>query len=155
MKKLIISSYEDFATYKGKELGSSDWLEVPQERINLFAEATLDKQWIHTDPVRAAKESPFGCTIVHGYLTLSLLPYLWGQIVEVRNLKMMVNYGMDKMKFGQAVKSGQKLRLTAWLEDIQDLRGTCKTQVKFQIDIEGERKPALSGVATFLYYFEN
>ncbi|MBR6375456.1 MAG: hypothetical protein IKR91_04405, partial [Alloprevotella sp.] len=60
-----------------------------------------------------------------------------------------------KMKFGQAVKSGQKLRLTAWLEDIQDLRGTCKTQVKFQIDIEGERKPALSGVATFLYYFEN
>lgn len=154
MAKLTINSLEDFVKYKGQELGTSDWLEVNQERINKFADATLDYQWIHTDPERAKTESPFGQTIVHGYLTLSLLPHLWGQIIEVNNLKMMVNYGMDKMKFGQAVLSGQRLRLIAFLEDIQDLRGTCKTQVSFKMEIENQRKPALTGVATFLYYFQ-
>ena len=102
MQKLVINSYDDFATHVGEVLGTSEWLEVSQERINQFADATLDHQWIHVDPERA-KAGPFGQTIVHGYLTLSLLPYMWEQIVEVNNLKMMVNYGMDKMKFGQAV----------------------------------------------------
>ena len=154
MPKLTINSFSDFENYKGHELGSSDWIEVDQDRIDKFAEATLDYQWIHTDPERAKTESPFGQTIVHGYLTLSLLPYLWGQIIEVNNLKMMVNYGMDKMKFGQAVLSGQRIRLHAFLEDIQDLRGTCKAQVSFKMEIENQRKPALSGIATFLYYFQ-
>lgn len=109
MSKLIINSYEEFAARLGQELGTSDWLEVPQERINQFADATLDHQWIHVDTERA-KTGPFGQTIVHGYLTLSLLPYLWEQIIQVNNLRMMVNYGMDKMKFGQAVLSGQSVR---------------------------------------------
>ena len=100
MSKLIINSHEEFEKYVGQELGISDWLEVDQQRICDFADATLDHQWIHTDPERAKTDSPFGQTIVHGYLTLSLLPYLWQQIIEVNNLKMMVNYGMDKMKFG-------------------------------------------------------
>lgn len=149
---LTINSYEDFASYEGKELGVSEWLAVDQSRINAFADATLDHQWIHTDPVRAAN-GPFGGTIVHGYLTLSLLPYFWGQIVLVNNLKMMVNYGMDKMKFGQAVRSGQSLRLKAFLQSIANLRGICKAEIKFTIEIQGERKPALTGVATFLYHF--
>ena len=97
---LIINNYEEFASHLGQVLGTSEWLEVPQERINLFADATLDHQWIHVDAEKA-KSGPFGQTIVHGYLTLSLLPHLWNEIIEVRNLKMMVNYGMDKMKFGQ------------------------------------------------------
>ena len=152
MDKLIINSYEEFAQHVGEVIGTSDWLEIPQERINQFADATLDHQWIHVDTERA-KNGPFGQTIVHGYLTLSLLPYLWEQIIDVRNLKMMVNYGMDKMKFGQAVLSGQSIRLVATLQSIANLRGICKAEIKFTIEIKGERKPALNGVATFLYYF--
>lgn len=152
MEKLVINSFEEFASYIGKELGTSDWLEVPQERINQFADATLDHQWIHVD-IERAKEGPFGQTIVHGYLTLSLLPYLWNQIIEVNNLKMMVNYGMDKMKFGQAVLSGQSVRLVTKLENLTNLRGVCKAEIKFSIEIKDERKPALTGIATFLYHF--
>ena len=152
MDKLIINSYDEFAEYVGKDLGKSEWLQVTQERINQFADATLDHQWIHVDPERA-KNGPFGQTIVHGYLTLSLLPYLWQQIIEVNNLKMMVNYGMDKMKFGQAVLSGQSVRLSTKLESIANLRGICKVEIKFTIEIKDEKKPALSGVATFLYHF--
>ena len=149
---IIINSYEEFAALKGKEIGTSEWLEVNQERINQFADATLDHQWIHVDAERA-KEGPFGQTIVHGYLTLSLLPHMWGEIITVNNIKMMVNYGMDKMKFGQAVLSGSSLRLVASLHDIQNLRGICKAEVKFKIEIKDQRKPALEGIATFLYYF--
>ena len=86
MSKLVINSFEDFEKYVGQPLGESEYLQVDQERINLFADATLDHQWIHTDVERAQKESPFKSTIVHGYLTLSLLPYLWNQIIEVNNL---------------------------------------------------------------------
>lgn len=151
---LVINSYEEFASHKGEVLGISDWLEIPQERINLFADATLDHQWIHVD-LEKAKEGPFGQTIVHGYLTLSLLPHLWSEIIQVNNLKMMVNYGMDKMKFGQAVLSGQSIRLKAELADIVNLRGVCKADIKFTIEIKDQKKPALAGVATFLYHFEN
>ena len=150
---LIINNYEEFASHLGEVLGTSDWLEVPQERINLFADATLDHQWIHIDEAKA-KEGPFGQTIVHGYLTLSLLPYLWSQIIEVRNIKMMVNYGMDKMNFGQPVLSGQQIRLTGSLASITNLRGVCKAEIKFNIEIKDQKKPALSGVATFLYHFD-
>ena len=149
---LTINSYEELEKYVGQQLGTSEWLEIDQDRINQFADATLDHQWIHVDTERA-KEGPFGQTIVHGYLTLSLLPYLWQQIIEVNNLKMMVNYGMDKMKFGQAVLSGQSIRLTASLQSIANLRGICKVEIKFNIEIKDQRKPALSGVATFLYHF--
>lgn len=152
MSKLVINSYEEFEKHLGEVIGTSDWLEVPQERINQFADATLDHQWIHVDTERA-KSGPFGQTIVHGYLTLSLLPYLWEQIIEVNNLKMMVNYGMDKMKFGQAVLSGQSVRLVATLQSIANLRGICKVEIKFAIEIKDQRKPALTGVATFLYHF--
>lgn len=150
---LVINNYEEFASHKGEVLGISDWLEIPQERINLFADATIDHQWIHVDEEKA-KSGPFGQTIVHGYLTLSLLPHLWSEIIQVNNLKMMVNYGMDKMKFGQPVLSGQSIRLTATLEDIVDLRGICKADIRFTIEIKDQKKSALTGVATFLYHFE-
>ena len=152
MEKLIVNNYDEFAAYLGKNLGVSEWVDLPQERINQFADATLDHQWIHVDPERA-KAGPFGQTIVHGYLTLSLLPYMWEQIVEVNNLKMMVNYGMDKMKFGQAVLSGQSVRLVTTLQSIANLRGICKVEIKFAIEIKDQKKPALTGVATFLYHF--
>ena len=154
MSKVIINSYHEFAGLLGKNIGVSDYLELTQERICQFADATLDHQWIHVDPERAAVESPFKSTIAHGYLTLSVLPYLWNQIIEVKNLKMMVNYGMDKMKFGQAVKSGESVRLVADLYAIENLRGIAKVQIKFSIEIKESSKKALSGIATFLYYFE-
>ena len=153
MSKLVINNYEDFAAMLGKNLGISEYIELTQERINMFADATLDHQWIHVNPEKAAVESPFKTTIAHGYLTLSMLPYLWNQIIEVNNLKMMVNYGMDKMKFGQAVKSGESIRLVADLLSIANLRGTVKAEIKFAIEIKDQKKKALEGVATFLYYF--
>ena len=153
MSKVVINNYEEFAAMLGKNIGISDYVELTQERINLFADATLDHQWIHVNPEKAAEESPFKTTIAHGYLTLSMLPHLWNQIIEVNNLKMMVNYGMDKMKFGQAVKSGESIRLVADLLSIANLRGTVKVEIKFAIEIKDQKKKALEGVATFLYYF--
>ena len=122
MNKVIINSYADFEKLVGQQIGVSDYLEVPQDRISLFADATLDHQWIHVDTERAKTDSPYHSTIAHGYLTLSLLPYLWSQIIEVNNLKMMINYGMDKMKFGQAVLAGQSVRLVASLHSLTNLR---------------------------------
>ena len=151
---LVINSYEEFASYLGKELGHSEWQEIDQNRINLFADATLDHQWIHVDTERAKIESPYKSTIAHGYLTLSLLPHLWNQVIKVNNITMLVNYGMDKMRFGQPVITGSRVRMTTKLTNIQDLRGICKIEIDFKIEIEGQRKPALEGLATFLYYFK-
>ena len=153
MSKVIINSYEDFANLLGQEIGKSDYLQVTQERINLFADATIDHQWIHVVAERAKVESPFKSTIAHGYLTLSLLPFFWNQIIEVNNLKMMINYGLDKMKFGQAVLTGDRVRLVASLHSIANLRGVTKADIKFAVEIEGASKKALEGIATFLYYF--
>jgi len=153
MSKLVINSYDEFASHLGEELGCSDWLTVDQERINMFADATLDHQWIHVNTEKAKQESPYKSTIAHGYLTLSLLPYMWDQIIEVNNIKMLVNYGMDKMRFGQPVITGSRIRLVTKLHQITNLRGICKAEIAFRIEIEGQRKPALEGISSFLYYF--
>lgn len=153
MDKLIINSYEDFEQYVGKELGASGYVQLTQERINLFADATLDHQWIHVDTEKAKAESPFGTTIAHGYLTMSMLPYLWDQIVEVNNLERMMNYGMDKMKFAQPVLSGQHVRMVTRLHELANLRGAVKTTIKFTIEVQETGKKALEGLATFIYYF--
>ena len=123
MKKCIVNSYDELAAHLGKQLGESDWLTVDQQRINKFADATLDHQWIHTDIEKAKAESPYKSTIAHGYLTLSLLPYLWNESVEVHNIHMMVNYGMEKMRFGRTVITGSRIRLVSELESIDNLRG--------------------------------
>ena len=153
MDKVIINSFEEFEQLVGQQIGTSEYIEVTQERINLFADATLDHQWIHVDVERAKVETPYKSTIVHGYLTLSLLPHMWNQIIQVNNLRMMVNYGMDKMKFGQAVLSGQSVRMVAHLHSLQNLRGVAKAEIKFVIEIKDQPKKALEGIATFLYYF--
>ena len=97
MEKVIINSYEEFEKLVGQQIGVSDYVELSQERINLFADATLDHQWIHVDTERAKVDSPYHSTIAHGYLTLSMLPYLWNQIIQVNNLKMMINYGPKRL----------------------------------------------------------
>lgn len=154
MEKLVVNSYDEFASHLGQELGCSEWLSVDQDRINLFADATLDHQWIHVDVDRAKRESQYKNTIAHGYLTLSLLPYMWDQIIEVRNIKMLVNYGMDKMRFGLPVVTGSRIRLVTTLHSITNLRGICRAEIAFRIEIEGERRPAVEGIASFLYYFQ-
>ena len=154
MGKVVINSFEDFQQYEGQELGVSDYVELSQERINMSADATLDHQWIHIDTEKAKQESPFGQTIAHGYLTLSMLPYLWSQIVEVGNLDRMMNYGMDRMKFAMPVLSGQHIRMRTKLEELANLRGAIKTTIKFTIEIQETGKKALEGLATFVYYFQ-
>lgn len=151
---LTINSFDEFAAYVGKELGVSDWVKVTQERINQFADATDDHQWIHVDEEKCKSESPFGQTIAHGYLTISMIPLMWGQIIQVNNLERMMNYGMEKMRFGQPVLSGQSIRMKVSLDEIQNLRGAIKTNVKFVIEIQETGKKAVEGIATFVYYFK-
>ena len=155
MEKQIIGSYNEFAAFLGKEIGISDYIKVTQEQINKFAEATMDHQWIHTDPQKAAEESPFKSTIAHGYLTLSLLTYLWCSVVDVRNVKMVVNYGIESLRFQQPVLVNDRLRAKVSLKEIKDLRGVAKIQVKIIAEIEGKRKPAYEALVNFLYHFDN
>ena len=154
MGRRIINNYNDFEVLLGKLIGVSDYIQITQDQIDKFADATLDYQWIHTDPERAAKESPFKSTIAHGYLSLSMLTYLWFNVVDVRNVKMIVNYGIEKLRFQQPVKVNDKIRATVSLHNIKNLRGIAKIQVKIVVDIEGEKKPAYDAIATFLYHFE-
>lgn len=153
MSKLVISSHQEFEKYAGKELGISDYLTITQEQINLFADATLDHQWIHTDPERASRETDFKSTIAHGYLTLSLIPHLWDQITEFHNIKMMINYGIEKLKFNQPVMVNSEVRLRAKLHSIANLRGVTKFEVDVTLEIKDNPKPAFKGVLVFLYHF--
>lgn len=150
---LIIGSYEEFAAHLGQELGTSKWHTINQAQINQFADATLDHQWIHIDQERAAIESPFKATIAHGYLTLSLIPYLWQQIAEIRNLKMEINYGIESFKFGQAVVVDSQVRLKTKLKSIVNLRGTTKVVIEVVLEIKDQAKPAYTGDVMFLYHF--
>lgn len=153
MPPVIIGSFEEFEEHNGKELGTSEYFEITQEQINLFAEATHDHQWIHTNPERAKTEGAFGNTIAHGYLTLSIVPHLWDQIVEVRNLKMMINYGVESLRFANPVVVESKVRLVAKLKNVANLRGTVKAEVAVTLEIKDQRKPAFTGVLVFLYHF--
>ena len=152
---LTINSYEEFASFEGKELGVSEWIHITQQRINQFADATDDHQWIHVDADKCKTESPFGQTIAHGYLTISLSPLMWNQIIQVNNLERMMNYGIEKMRFGQPVLSGQSIRMKVSLAEIQNLRGAIRTNVKLVIEIMETGKKAVEGIATFVYYFKN
>ena len=156
MAKLTVNNYDELAARLGREawVRASGYSLTKRELTSLPRCYPSHHQWIHVDTERAAVESQFKSTIAHGYLTLSLLPHMWQEIIEVNNLKMMVNYGMDKMRFGRPVLVNSRIRLVATLDSIENIRGICKAGIKFQIEIEGERKPALEGVATFLYYFE-
>ena len=155
MSKTIIKSFADLEAMIGKELGVSDWHQFTQEQINLFADATIDHKWIHVDKEKARNESPFGDTIAHGYLTLSMLPYLWDQIVDVQNLKLQVNYGIEKFKFNQPVLVNSKVKLVAKVVSAVNLRGVTRTNIGVKLEIEGNKKPAYEGEVVFLYHFND
>ncbi len=150
---LIINNYTEFESFLGQELGVSAWHKITQDQIRKFADATLDHQWIHIDTERAATEGPFKATIAHGYLTLSLIPYLWKQITDIKNLKMEINYGIENLKFAQAVVVDSEVRLRAKLVSIANLRGVTKAVLGVELEIQGQSKPAFKGDVVFLYHF--
>lgn len=134
-------SVEAFAAAAGEEIGTSDWLTVAQEQINLFADATGDHQWIHVDPEQAAK-GPFGTTIAHGYLTLSLLPVLLKQVYEVQNVAMGVNYGANKVRFPSPVPVGSRIRASAKLLESKPIAIGTQFVLQATVEREGSEKPA-------------
>jgi acyl dehydratase len=150
---VIIRNHPEFEALLGKEIGISGWHTITQQQINQFAEATIDHQWIHTDEERVKTESPFKATIAHGYLTVSLLPYFWHQIADVQNLKMQINYGIENIRFAQAVVVNSRVRLHAKLVDIVNLRGITKATIGVTMEIEDQKKPAYTGEVVFLYHF--
>ena len=139
MKKF--SGLEEFAAAQGSQLGPTDWLEVTQERVNLFADATDDHQWIHVDPERAVN-GPFGGTIAHGLLTLSLLPHFTAQMYSVSDIAMAINYGYNKVRFITPVKVGAKIRARAEVTKVDQLDGAVQATLTTTVEIEGSDKPA-------------
>ena len=154
MAKVVINSFEEFEAFVGKELGVSAWLKITQEQINLFADATLDHQWIHTDPARAAIESQFKKTIAHRFLTVSVIPYLWHQIAEVNNIKMLINYGIESLRFMQPVFVDNEVRMRVKLDSILNLRGIAKASLSATLEIKDNPKPAFAATIIFLYHFK-
>ena len=155
MSKLTIGSLKELEQHEGAEMGVSNYHTITQEQINKFADATLDHQWIHLDAERAKTETPFGSTIAHGYLTVSLLPYLWSQIAVIENLKMQVNYEIESLRFNQAVTVNSAVRLRAKLLSVKDLRGIAKARLEVTMEIQDSKKPAFTGIITFLYHFNS
>jgi len=135
------SGLEEFAAAQGSQLGPTDWLEVTQERVNLFADATDDHQWIHVDPERAVN-GPFGGTIAHGLLTLSLLPHFTAQMYSVSDIAMAINYGYNKVRFITPVKVGAKIRARAEVTKVDQLDGAVQATLTTTVEIEGSDKPA-------------
>jgi acyl dehydratase len=131
---------EDLPSLIGKTLASSEWITISQDAIDLFAEATHDHQWIHTDP-DAAASGPFGTTIAHGFFTLSLAPWLLGQVLEVTNATSVINYGLNRVRFPAPVPSGSRIRLTVGLNDASQIGGGVQAALGLTFDIEGSERP--------------
>jgi acyl dehydratase len=135
------SGLDEFVAAQGSQLGPTDWLEVTQERVNLFADATDDHQWIHVDPERAAN-GPFGGAIAHGLLTLSLLPHFTHQLYTVDNIAMAINYGYNKVRFITPVRVGAKVRARAQITKVDQLDGAVQATLATTVEIDGSEKPA-------------
>ncbi|MEF3116087.1 MaoC family dehydratase [Streptomyces chrestomyceticus] len=136
----VFGSLDALRNAVGEDLGTSDWLEIDQKRIDLFADATGDHQWIHVDPERAAS-GPFGATIAHGYLTLALLPALVPQLLRVDNVKMGINYGVDKVRFPAPVPVGSRVRATARIAGVTEVSGGVQLATTVTVEREGGEKP--------------
>ena len=151
MTAKTVVSFDEVADLAGKDLGFSEWREITQDQVNLFADATDDHQWIHTDPERA-KEGPFGAPIAHGFLTLSLIIPFWSELFDVTGVKTKVNYGLDKVRFTSPVTVGSRIRMQITVKEVSEVKGNGLHLVADgTIEIEGQERPAV--VATFLSRF--
>ena len=147
----IFTSPEELRAAVGEELGPTDWLEIDQKRIDLFAEATGDHQWIHVDPEKAAA-GPFGTTIAHGYLTLSLLPYFSPQLLRVEGVRMGVNYGSNKVRFPSPVPVGSRLRATGRIAEVAEVKDGIQLTLTVTVESEGGTKPACVAETVSRFY---
>jgi len=150
----IITSIDDAKALEGQEVGLSDWAVIDQNRIDQFAEATADHQWIHVDTERAARELPDGKTIAHGYLTLALIPALTGNFVEVKNLTRAINFGLNKVRFYTPLQTGSRVRARATVSQARRRAGALLLTSEVRIEIENERKPACVAETLGMYFFD-
>jgi acyl dehydratase len=148
-----IQGLEELRSLVGQSLGISDWFEVSQERVNMFADATGDHQWIHCDPERAKTESPFGTTVAHGFFTLALINTLMQQSFVVVGPKMMVNYGLNRVRFPAAVKVGSMVRMLTDLVEVKEFQGVAQVTTKHTFEIQGEKKPVCVAETVVRLYF--
>lgn len=146
----LVVDFETLLTMSGKDLGTTDYREITQQQISLFADATDDQQWIHVDPERA-KDGPFGAPIAHGFLTLSLIIPFWSELFDVDGVTTKVNYGLDKVRFTSPVKVGSKVRMNGSIGEVTEVKGGAQIKVNATIEIEGQERPAV--VAEFLARF--
>lgn len=149
----IIKSIDDAKALEGQEVGLSDWAVIDQHRIDQFAEATSDHQWIHVDTERAAKEMPDGKTIAHGYLTIALIPALTGNFIHVENLERAINFGLNKVRFYAPVPVGSRLRARATVLQARKRAGALLLTSEVRIEVEGQRKPACVAETLGMYFF--
>ena len=147
-KKIV--TLEELPALVGTSIGPSEWLEITQERVNTFADATDDHQWIHVDPERA-KDGPFGAPIAHGFLTLSLIIPLWSSIFDVEGVTTKINYGLDRVRFTSPVQVGARVRMSATLAKVEEVKGGVQLTTSGVIEIEGQERPAV--VVEFLARF--
>jgi acyl dehydratase len=153
MPPLVVDSPQSLKQFVGREIGVTEWLTMTQERIFKFAEATEDRQWIHTDPARARKESPYGTTIAHGFLTLSLLGYFVKQAIKIRGgVRMGINYGLNRVRFPAAVRSGSKIRARVSLQSMKEIREAVEAVFSISVESEGSEKPCCVAEWVVLYY---
>ena len=136
----------------GQRLGESEWREITQDEVNLFADATGDHQWIHVDPERA-KAGPFGRTIAHGYLTLSLAPVLLHEMIDIEGARMGINYGLNRVRFPSPMPVGKRVRMAVDLAGVEELDGGVQCVYGFTFDVEGQEKPCCVAEAVFRAYF--
>jgi acyl dehydratase len=148
-----INGIPELKNHLGVSLGPGAWFTVDQNRIDRFADATGDRQWIHTDPERARQDSPFGQTVAHGYLTLALLPVLLPDLLDIQNVSMVINYGIERLRFPSPVPAGSRLRLHAKIKNFRELAsGAARVAVGFQFELENGTKPACTGEVVYVYY---
>jgi acyl dehydratase len=147
----VAHGLDELRALAGADLGPSDWLEIDQDRVNVFADATGDHQWIHVDPERA-RTGPFGGTIAHGYLSLALVIPLWTALLEIEGIGMAVNYGLNRLRFPAPVPVGSAIRLHARVASVEDVRDGVQLTVEFTVEIRGADKPALVAEALYRYY---
>ncbi|MFN2557767.1 MAG: MaoC family dehydratase [Nitriliruptorales bacterium] len=146
-----VVAMDDLKTLAGQDVGCSSWRRVTQEQIDAFAHATEDHQWLHVDPVRA-RSGPFGLTIAHGYLTLSLLPALLNEVLEVSGVSMVVNYGLNRVRFIAPVLSGSKVRLCVQCQDVSEFKGGMQATLLMTVERESEERPACVAEVIFRFY---
>ena len=149
----VISSFEDLKALEGLEVGVSDWFQITQEQINQFADVTLDHQWIHVDVERSQKEMPGGATIAHGYLTLSMIPAMTTGFLEFTNLKMGINYGLNKVRFTSMVAVDSRIRARSVVQAVRQRSGAAQLIGETTVDIEGETKPACVVETVSFFHF--